>query len=195
VRPRTIGSSARPHARAAILALLPLLAGCTLAGYPAPAPTGPPAAPRASSTPEDASVTAANAPAASATPATRGEYEVQGERYEVLASSEGYRDSGVASWYGAEFAGRPTSSGEIYDPSQLTGAHRNLPLNSWVQVTNLANGRKVNLRINDRGPFKDTHLRIIDVSWAAARDLGMLGTGLARVEVVALPTGSQPPGS
>jgi rare lipoprotein A len=113
----------------------------------------------------------------------------------VLASSVGYRDAGVASWYGAEFAGRPTASGEVYDPSQLTGAHRNLPLDSWVQVTNLANGRKVNLRINDRGPFKDTHLRIIDVSWAAARDLGMLGTGLARVEVVALPSGSQPPGN
>lgn len=175
---------------------MPLLAACALAGYPAPTPTGPPAAPRASSAPEDAPVAAANTPAASVTPpAIRGEYEVQGERYVVLASSDGYRDSGVASWYGAEFAGRPTSSGEIYDPSQLTGAHRNLPLNTWVQVTNLANGRKVNLRINDRGPFRDTHLRIIDVSWAAARDLGMLGAGLARVEVIALPTGSQPPGN
>jgi rare lipoprotein A len=139
--------------------------------------------------------TTEDAPAAPGeSPAIGGEYEVRGERYVVLASAAGYRDSGLASWYGAEFAGRPTSSGEIYDPNQLTAAHRNLPLDTWVQVTNLSNGRKVTLRINDRGPFADTHLRIIDVSYAAARDLGMLGLGLARVEVVAMPSGSPPPG-
>jgi rare lipoprotein A len=123
-----------------------------------------------------------------------GEYEVRGERYAVLASAEGYREMGLASWYGEDFAGKPTANGEIYDPDGLTAAHRSLPLSTWVEVTNLSNGKKVTLRVNDRGPFRDTHLRIIDVSHAAARELGIIGLGLARVEIVALPTGL-PPGN
>jgi rare lipoprotein A len=170
------------------VALLPLLAACTLVGYPAPPPPGPspaaPPPPSAEAPPEQTS----------STPAIAREYEVRGERYAILASAVGYKEMGLASWYGDEFRGRPTSSGEIYDPNQLTAAHRSLPIDTWVEVTNLSNGRKVQLRINDRGPFTDPHLRIIDVSHAAARDLGMIGLGLARVEVVALPSGAIPPG-
>jgi rare lipoprotein A len=88
---------------------------------------------------------------------------------------------GMASWYGGEFHGRPTSSGEIYDMFQLTCAHNSLPLGTMVMVTNQENGRTVELRVNDRGPFlKD---RIIDLSYAAARILGVWGKGTAFVKV------------
>ena len=91
---------------------------------------------------------------------------------------------GIASWYGGEFHGRPTSSGEIYDMYELTCAHNTLPLGTTVMVTNLENGRSLELKVNDRGPFvKD---RIIDLSYAAARILGMWeqGTALVKVEVI-----------
>jgi len=88
---------------------------------------------------------------------------------------------GVASWYGGEFHGRPTSSGEVYDMFQLTCAHNSLPLGTMLMVTNLENGRSVELKVNDRGPFVKE--RIIDVSYAAARILGMWGKGTANVKV------------
>lgn len=88
---------------------------------------------------------------------------------------------GVASWYGGEFHGRPTASGEIYDMFQLTSAHNSLPLGTMVMVTNLENGRSVELRVNDRGPFVKN--RIIDVSYAAARLLGKWEKGTAYVKV------------
>jgi len=88
---------------------------------------------------------------------------------------------GVASWYGGEFHGRQTSSGEVYDMFQLTCAHNSLPLGTVVMVTNLENGRSAELRVNDRGPFVKE--RIIDVSYAAARMLGMWGKGTANVMV------------
>jgi rare lipoprotein A len=93
---------------------------------------------------------------------------------------------GVASWYGGEFHGRPTSSGEVYDMNQLTCAHNTLPLGTTVMVTNLENGRSLELKVNDRGPFVKE--RIIDVSYAAAQMLGMWGKGTApvKVEVVSL---------
>lgn len=86
---------------------------------------------------------------------------------------------GTASWYGPGFAGRPTASGEVFDPGRLTAAHRTLPFNTHLKVTNLANGRSVVVRINDRGPF--TGRRIIDLSRAAAERIGMIGSGTARV--------------
>jgi rare lipoprotein A len=94
--------------------------------------------------------------------------------------------SGVASWYGGEFHGRPTSSGEIYDMYQLTCAHNTLPLGTVVMVTNIENGRSLELKVNDRGPFVKE--RILDVSYAAAQMLGMWekGTALVKVEVVSL---------
>jgi len=91
---------------------------------------------------------------------------------------------GIASWYGADFHGKQTSSGEVYDMYQLTCAHNTLPLGTMVMVTNLENGRSVELKVNDRGPFVKG--RIIDVSYAAARMLGMheQGTAAVRVEVI-----------
>ena len=88
---------------------------------------------------------------------------------------------GHASWYGDEFARRPTASGERYDPSKLTGAHRTLPLGSRVRVTNLLNGRSVMVTINDRGPY--SRRREIDLSYGAARALGMVRRGVARVRI------------
>ena len=88
---------------------------------------------------------------------------------------------GHASWYGEEFARRPTASGERYDPSKLTGAHRTLPLGSRVRVTNLLNGRSVMVTINDRGPYIPR--REIDLSYGAARVLGIVRRGVARVRI------------
>lgn len=88
---------------------------------------------------------------------------------------------GTASWYGPEFDGRHTANGERYDMHSLTAAHPSLPFGTLVQVTNLENGRQVVVRINDRGPF--AHRRIIDLSYAAARELEMIGPGTARVEL------------
>ena len=118
-------------------------------------------------------------------------YVVYGKRYYTLSSSVGYRETGHASWYGTKFHGRRTSSGEPYDMYAMTAAHKTLPLPSYVEVTNLANGQSVIVRVNDRGPFH--HGRIIDLSYTAAVKLGMLGNGTARVEVRAInPGGSKP---
>jgi rare lipoprotein A len=91
---------------------------------------------------------------------------------------------GIASWYGKDFHGKPTSSGEIYDMYQLTCAHNTLPLGTMVMVTNMENGKSVELKVNDRGPFvKD---RIIDLSYAAAQMIGMYEKGIANVKVEAI---------
>ena len=111
-------------------------------------------------------------------------YVVYGKRYYTLKSSRDYRATGDASWYGTKFHGRRTSSGEPYDMYAMTAAHKTLPLPSYVEVSNLNNGRKVIVRVNDRGPFHDG--RIIDLSYAAAVKLGMLGKGTTRVEVRAI---------
>ena len=90
-------------------------------------------------------------------------------------------EKGIASWYGPKFHGRRTANGEVYDMDGFTAAHRTLPFGTWVEVINLDNGRRALLRINDRGPFVKG--RVIDVSRAGARELGLLGPGTARVEV------------
>ncbi|MGH9640054.1 MAG: septal ring lytic transglycosylase RlpA family protein, partial [Bryobacteraceae bacterium] len=92
-----------------------------------------------------------------------------------------YIEEGVASWYGVPFNGHRTSNGEIYNMYQMTAAHRTLPFGSIVQVTNLSNGRQVDVRINDRGPFVNN--RIIDLSYSAAEALGVVGPGTARVRL------------
>ncbi|HJR70043.1 MAG TPA: septal ring lytic transglycosylase RlpA family protein [Gammaproteobacteria bacterium] len=117
-------------------------------------------------------------------------YDVLGKRYHVLPSSLGYVERGVASWYGRNFHGLATSSGETYDMHGMTAAHTTLPLPTWAEVTNLANGKRVVVKINDRGPFVDN--RLIDLSYAAAIALDMVGPGTARVEVRAM-TGPQMP--
>jgi len=93
--------------------------------------------------------------------------------------------TGVASWYGEAFQGRTTASGEVYDMHGLTAAHRELPLGTWVEITNLRNGRFVTLRINDRGP--SIQGRMLDVSKAAAQTLGFVGTGTTMVQIRIVP--------
>ncbi|MCB1824374.1 MAG: septal ring lytic transglycosylase RlpA family protein [Candidatus Competibacteraceae bacterium] len=111
-------------------------------------------------------------------------YVVFGRRYRVRETSEGYREQGTASWYGADFHGRKTSSGPLYDMYELTAAHKSLPLPAYVRVTNLENGRSTVVKVTDRGPFVPG--RIIDLSYAAALRLDMLDRGTALVEVAAL---------
>lgn len=111
-------------------------------------------------------------------------YVVNGIRYYPLPDSEGFRQSGKASWYGAKFHGRPTSSGETYDMYKVSAAHKTLPLGTYVKVLNLSNDRKSIVRINDRGPFVKG--RIIDLSYAGAKEIGLVGPGVAEVEIVAL---------
>ncbi|WP_206211823.1 septal ring lytic transglycosylase RlpA family protein [Wenzhouxiangella sp. XN24] len=108
-------------------------------------------------------------------------YEVRGRRYYVMNDAAGYRESGIASWYGTKFHGRRTSSGEPYDMYAMTAAHKTLPLPSYVRVTHRGNGRSVVVRVNDRGPFIGD--RVIDLSYAAAVRLGMHNEGTAAVDV------------
>ena len=115
-------------------------------------------------------------------------YVVYGKRYYTLPSSKGYRERGLASWYGTKFHGKRTSSGEPYDLYGMTAAHKTLPLPTYVEVTNLDNDRTVILKVNDRGPFHDE--RLIDLSYAAAAKLDILGNGTGRVEVSAIDTGT-----
>jgi rare lipoprotein A len=111
-------------------------------------------------------------------------YSVLGKTYRVRDSAEGYVEEGMASFYGRKFHGRRTSNQEVYDMYAFSAAHKTLPLPSYVRVTNLANGRSVVVRVNDRGPFHAG--RIIDLSYAAAAKLGFVSQGTARVEVRAL---------
>ena len=117
----------------------------------------------------------------------RSPYTVLGKSYRVLDSAQGYRERGLASWYGTKFNGRATSSGELYDICQFTAAHKTLPLPSYVRVTNLDNGRRLIVRVNDRGPFHAG--RVMDLSYAAAVRLGVDRTGTARVEIEAVGPG------
>lgn len=101
-------------------------------------------------------------------------------------------ERGLASWYGHPYHGRRTSNGEVYDMHQLTAAHREIPLGSWVEVVNLNNGRSLTVRVNDRGPFVDG--RIIDLSYASAQLLGVVGPGTAPVRVRLMQPPPQAPG-
>lgn len=187
--------------RAGLLALAVLLAGCIPARWPerpatAPSPVPPvaarpeprPARPAPSPAPAPGSMPAEELP--EPLPRSRAGnppfYEVLGERYFVLKDSDGYREQGVASWYGAPFHGRRTSSGTVYDMHQLTAAHKTLPLPTLVRVTNVDNGRSVIVTVDDRGPFVKN--RLIDLSFAAAKELGIVESGTGRVEVEAVPT-------
>lgn len=171
------------------MALLGLVAGCATQrapslAVPPPAPSperdGPPPEPFDwASIPEQVP-----RPEPRARYGNHSPYEVFGRRYYVLDDARGYRERGIASWYGTKFHGRLTSTREVYDMYQYTAAHRTLPLPSYARVTNLANGRSVIVRINDRGPFVGD--RLIDLSYAAAKrlDLHMHGTGWVEVEAI-----------
>ncbi len=111
-------------------------------------------------------------------------YWVFGKPYHTMASSKHYEAVGTASWYGTMFHNRKTSSGERYNMLGMTAAHKTLPLPTYVEVTNLRNHRKVIVKVNDRGPFSGS--RLIDLSYVAAKKLGMLGHGTAHVKIRAL---------
>jgi rare lipoprotein A len=108
-------------------------------------------------------------------------YDVYGKTYVPMTDAADYRERGVASWYGKKFHGRRTSSGEPYDMYTMTAAHKTLPLPSYVRVRNLENNRTAIVRVNDRGPFLNN--RLIDLSYAAATKLGIVGTGTGLVEI------------
>jgi rare lipoprotein A len=118
-------------------------------------------------------------------------YEVYGQRYQVRASADNYVERGVASWYGPDFQGHDTSSGERYDMYGMTAAHKTLPIPCYARITNLSNGRSVVVRINDRGPFVAN--RIVDLSYSAATRLDVVRTGTAFVELRTVGPGEQLP--
>ena len=118
-------------------------------------------------------------------------YEVFGKNYTVMASGAGYSERGVASWYGQKFHGRLTSNRETYNMYAMTAAHKTLPLPTYVRVRSLRNNTSIVVRVNDRGPFVSN--RIIDLSYAAALKLDMVGDGTSLVEITAI-TFDDPPG-
>ncbi|MDP4978656.1 MAG: septal ring lytic transglycosylase RlpA family protein, partial [Desulfobacterales bacterium] len=111
-------------------------------------------------------------------------YQIDGVWYYPQADANGFRQSGLASWYGDPFHGRKTANGETYNMHGISAAHKTLPFNTVVNVRNLDNGRDIRVRINDRGPF--VRNRVIDLSYGAARQIGLVGPGTARVELIAL---------
>lgn len=160
--------NARQPCIAAILAILWVVTGCATPRPPVKASTPPLKTP----------------PPRTDSRKTPKPYMVMGKWYQPLAHSRGFVERGKASWYGKKFHGRKTSNGEIYDMYAVSAAHKTLPLGTFVRVENLENDRVLDVRINDRGPF--VRGRIIDLSYAAAKELGVVGPGTAEVEIVAL---------
>ncbi len=168
-----MGAATRPMRTCAAVLVMGSLAACS--GNPPQ---------RSASEPREAASSPAAASPSQPRRSDRGNppfYDVLGKRYHVLPTSAGYVARGVASWYGRDFHGLATSSGETYNMHAMTAAHTTLPLPTWVEVTNLVNGKRVVVKVNDRGPFVDN--RLIDLSYAAATALDMVGTGTTRVEV------------
>ncbi len=143
-----------------LVVFLAIIAGCPHGRPPAPETTPPPKAHRPKP------------------------YKVMGKWYTPLPDAHGFRQRGVASWYGKKFHGRKTANGEIYDMNKVSAAHKTLPLGTVVRVRNLNNDKTLDVRINDRGPF--VRGRIIDLSRGAAKELGVIGPGTAPVEITAL---------
>ncbi|MCK9418217.1 MAG: septal ring lytic transglycosylase RlpA family protein [Nitrospirae bacterium] len=126
----------------------------------------------------------ATKPPASGQKAYQRPYTVLGQRYEPLQTHAGFVQSGIASWYGPDFHGKKTSNGETYDMHAMTAAHKTLPLGVFVRVQNRENGREAVVRVNDRGPFVKG--RVIDLSYSAAKTLGVDIAGTAPVRIEAL---------
>lgn len=120
-------------------------------------------------------------------------YVVHGRRYFVMEQAQGFKQRGIASWYGRKFHGRKTSSGEVYNMHAMTAAHKTLPIPVYVHVRNLDNGRATVVRVNDRGPFIEG--RVIDLSFAAAKKLGVTLAGTANVEITVVEAGQTEPES
>ena len=166
------------------LALAAVLSGCATHGgyYKGDGPGGPP--PVNLDKIADATPRAEPLNAGANTP-----YTALGRKYVPYTSLTAYRTRGVATWYGRKFHGKKTASGERYDMYAMSAAHTVLPIPSYARVTNLANGKSVVVRINDRGPFHAD--RIIDLSYAAAYKLGYVGACSAKVEVEAILPGKR----
>ena len=186
---RTVGGASAPIVESRLKPLLHALlvaslAACSSAptqdGLPTAIPVDIDKIPDA--TPRD------EARSASVNPAS---YEVDGLKYYVLKTGLGYKERGMASWYGTKFHGKHTSNGEVYDMFGMTAAHKTLPIPCYVRVTNLGNGKQVVVRVNDRGPFHSG--RIIDLSYAAATKLGIVKNGSAAVEVETVTPGAAQP--
>lgn len=116
-------------------------------------------------------------------------YTINGKTYYPLLTAEGYEEECIASWYGPGFHGRLAAGGEIYNMYAYTAAHKILPIGTYVLVKNLENGKELVVRINDRGPFVDD--RCIDLSYASAKELGLVGKGLAKVKITVLSEGER----
>ena len=116
-------------------------------------------------------------------------YKVAGKRYTPLTKVSSFSQTGKASWYGNQFHGRKTASGERYDMNALTAAHRTLPIPSYARVTNTKNGKSVIVRVNDRGPFHGS--RVMDVSKAAAQKLGFISQGTTHIKIEQVLPGSE----
>lgn len=125
------------------------------------------------------------------TPGHAKPYKIAGKTYRPIASSDGFTQTGKASWYGKKFHGRKTANGEIYNMYAMTAAHKTLPLGTWVRVDNLSNKKSIIVRVNDRGPFVTG--RIIDLSYTAAQKMDIVGPGTAPVLVTALGRASHDP--
>ena len=111
-------------------------------------------------------------------------YKIQGKWYHPIPDARGFTQTGIASWYGKDFHGKKTANGEIYNMHAMTAAHKTLPLGTWVRVYNLTNGKSCDVRVNDRGPF--VRGRIIDLSYSAAKEIGLVGPGTAKVRIKAM---------
>ena len=149
------------------------LSGCaTTKNYQTTASTPPPASTASTTTPPPP------------IPGAQVPYQVYGEWYQPMADAIGFEEEGLASWYGEQFHGKKTSSGEIYNMHGFSAAHKTLPLGTTIEVTNMLNGKTVRLIVNDRGPF--IRGRVLDLSYAAARELECVEQGVVPVKIVAL---------
>lgn len=163
-----------------LIAIILLLAGCATAPLKTTTKDGPPGY----------DVDVSNIPDATPQNEPRSRYgnpqnyRVNGRMYHVMSNCNGYKERGVASWYGTKFHGQYTSSREAYNMLGMTAAHRTLPIPTYVRVTNLENGRQVVVKVNDRGPFEAN--RLIDLSYAAAKKLGITQRGTGLVEIIAI---------
>ena len=175
-----------------LLAMMGVLTGCVGMATQLPTGSGPDRAPNLTKSQRDTLAQAPD-PVVTALPKSKTgnpeQYEVWGKTYRVTDSAEGYQAEGLASWYGAKFHGRRTSSGEVFNMYRLTAAHRSLPIPVFARVTNLQNGRSTIVKINDRGPFHEN--RIIDLSYGAAVKLGFENAGTAKVRVETLTQSEQ----
>ncbi|PAU87689.1 septal ring lytic transglycosylase RlpA family lipoprotein [Pseudomonas sp. WN033] len=177
-----------PSVRVVLLgSLLGLLTACSSSSVKPPAPSQPsaPSSRPAVDGPPSYFMDVSQIPDAVPTPHTgsykASPYTVLGQSYTPMQDGRNYREVGLASWYGTKFHGQNTANGEVYDLYGMTAAHKTLPLPTYVYVTNQANGRRIIVRVNDRGPFYSD--RIIDLSYAAAKKLGFAEQGTARVLV------------